>query len=98
MLYRVAFRTDPAYPFHHQKNQLSQLHDRRKTMTLNVTAATARTMKLAIIGFILALASLITTQRVHAQNAAPLVLAKWSYFFVGGKIDPSVEGSPMVGH
>ena len=31
------------------------------------------------------------------RSAAPLVLAKSSYFFVGGKIDPSVEGSPMVG-
>jgi len=54
-------------------------------------------MKLAIIGFILASASL-TTQFVHAQNAGPLALSKWSYFFVGGKIDSSVEGSPMVGH
>jgi pimeloyl-ACP methyl ester carboxylesterase len=33
----------------------------------------------------------------RAQEAGPLVLAKSSYFFVGGKIDPSVEGSPMVG-
>jgi pimeloyl-ACP methyl ester carboxylesterase len=33
----------------------------------------------------------------HAQERGPLVLAKASYFFVGGKIDSSVEGSPMVG-
>ena len=34
----------------------------------------------------------------HAQERGPLVLAKASYFFVGGKIDTSLEGSPMVGH
>src|SRR5712691_8512970 len=34
----------------------------------------------------------------HAQERGPLNLAKSSYFFVGGKIDTSVEGSPMVGH
>ena len=34
----------------------------------------------------------------RAQERGPLVLAKTSYFFVGGKIDPSIEGSPMVGH
>ena len=32
-----------------------------------------------------------------AQERGPLVLAKSSYFFVGGKIDTSLEGSPMVG-
>ncbi len=32
-----------------------------------------------------------------AQERGPLVLAKSSYFFVGGKIDTAVEGSPMVG-
>ena len=66
-------------------------------MTLDLTGSNIRMMKLAIIGFILASASL-TTQFVHAQNAGPLALSKWSYFFVGGKIDSSVEGSPMVGH
>jgi pimeloyl-ACP methyl ester carboxylesterase len=34
----------------------------------------------------------------HAQERGPLVLAKSSYFFVGSKIDPSVEGSAPVGH
>jgi pimeloyl-ACP methyl ester carboxylesterase len=34
----------------------------------------------------------------QAQQRGPLVLAKSSYFFVGGKIDPSVEGSATVGH
>src|SRR5438045_1184366 len=33
-----------------------------------------------------------------AQQQGPLVLAKSSYFFIGGKIDPAVEGSPPVGH
>jgi pimeloyl-ACP methyl ester carboxylesterase len=31
-----------------------------------------------------------------AQERGPLVLAKSSYFFVGGKIDPAVEGSAPV--
>jgi pimeloyl-ACP methyl ester carboxylesterase len=33
----------------------------------------------------------------HAAEA-PLVIAKQGYFFVGGKIDPKLEGSPTVGH
>ena len=37
------------------------------------------------------------TQPAQAQQRGPLVLAKSSYFFVGGKIDPSVQGSAMVG-
>src|SRR6201981_1679682 len=32
-----------------------------------------------------------------AQEHGALALANSSYFFVGGKIDTSVEGSPMVG-
>ena len=32
-----------------------------------------------------------------AQERGPLTLANASYFFVGGKIDTSVEGSPVVG-
>ena len=35
---------------------------------------------------------------VQAQQRGPLVLAKSSYFFIDGKIDPAVEGSPTVGH
>src|SRR3954471_21537605 len=31
------------------------------------------------------------------RKSGPLVLAKSSYFFVGSKIDPSVEGSAPVG-
>src|SRR3954468_18090861 len=37
------------------------------------------------------------TAPTHAQERGPLVLAKSSYFFVGSKIDPSVEGSAPVG-
>src|SRR5262245_14823861 len=33
----------------------------------------------------------------RAQDRGPIALAKSSYFFVGGKIDNSVEGSPTVG-
>src|SRR5215468_9898853 len=33
-----------------------------------------------------------------AQAQRPLVLAKSSYFFVGGKLDPAVEGTAPVGH
>ncbi|MGZ3283177.1 MAG: hypothetical protein ACXU9A_11010, partial [Xanthobacteraceae bacterium] len=32
-----------------------------------------------------------------AQERGPLTLAAASYFFVGGRIDPSVQGSPVVG-
>jgi pimeloyl-ACP methyl ester carboxylesterase len=35
---------------------------------------------------------------VQAQERGPLALSKASYFFVGGKIDSTIEGSPMVGH
>src|SRR5437868_14762916 len=42
-----------------------------------------------------AAASLLATTAI-AQERGPLVLAKSSYFFVGGKIDPAVEGSAPV--
>jgi pimeloyl-ACP methyl ester carboxylesterase len=32
-----------------------------------------------------------------AEEPPPMVLAKTGYFFVGGKIDPSVPGSPVTG-
>ena len=34
---------------------------------------------------------------VSAADEPPMVLAKTGYFFVGGKIDPSVPGSPVTG-
>jgi len=42
-------------------------------------------------------AALMVAAPVAAQERGPLALASASYFFVGGKIDPSVEGSPTVG-
>jgi pimeloyl-ACP methyl ester carboxylesterase len=41
--------------------------------------------------------ALLAAAPARAQERGPLVLAKSSYFFVGGKIDPKIEGSPMVG-
>ena len=43
-------------------------------------------------------AVLLAAPPARAQERGPLALASASYFFVGGKIDTSVEGSPMVGH
>ena len=40
----------------------------------------------------------LTTTAAQAQRQGPLVLAKSSYFFVGGKLDPAVEGTAPVGH
>ncbi len=34
----------------------------------------------------------------QAQERRPLALAAASYFFIGGKIDNTAEGSPMLGH
>jgi len=42
-------------------------------------------------------AAVCWTAPAHPQERGPLVLAKSSYFFVGSKIDPSVEGSAPVG-
>ncbi len=53
---------------------------------------TRRCFNAVAIGMALLIAPL-----AHAQESGPLTLAQSSYFFVGGKIDPSVEGSPVVG-
>src|SRR3984893_8717905 len=58
---------------------------------LNTTLPAAAT---ALIG---AGASLLSFAGALAQNE-PLVIAKQGYFFVGGTIDTSREGSPTVGH
>jgi pimeloyl-ACP methyl ester carboxylesterase len=50
----------------------------------------------AALGVIGAVAAFVMPAR--AADDAPLVIAKQGYFFAGGKIDPSIEGSPMVGH
>jgi pimeloyl-ACP methyl ester carboxylesterase len=42
-----------------------------------------------------AIALLSLALPANAQERGPLTLAQSSYFFVGGKIDTSVEGSPM---
>src|SRR5580704_10555784 len=53
---------------------------------------------LAILrALLLLLAAFLLAPLAQAQERGPLVLAKASYFFVGGRIDSSVEGSPMVG-
>jgi hypothetical protein len=52
----------------------------------------------SMIAFVFGFAWLIAASLAQAQSTGGLVLAKWSYFFVGGKIDTSIEGSPMVGH
>jgi hypothetical protein len=64
---------------------------------IDATRTTAFTMKLIASALTLAGAWLVATASAQAQQRRPLVLAKSSYFFVGGKIDPSVEGSAMVG-
>jgi pimeloyl-ACP methyl ester carboxylesterase len=53
-----------------------------------------RALATALIG---AGASLLSLAGVRAQTG-PLVIAKQGYFFVGGTIDTSREGSPTVGH
>src|SRR5213593_2411866 len=49
------------------------------------------------IALMSALTSGLTAPFARAQERGPLNLARASYFFVGGKIDSSVEGSPTVG-
>src|SRR5947208_7936595 len=60
------------------------------------TSATAFKITLTASALVLAGAWLGATP-AHAQQRGPLVLAKSSYFFIGGKIDPSVQDSAMVG-
>lgn len=42
-------------------------------------------------------ASLLALTGARAQGG-PLTIAKQGYFFVGGKLEPSLEGTPPVGH
>ncbi len=53
-----------------------------------------RTAATALIG---AGATLAALAAADAQSG-PLVIAKQGWFYVGGAIDPKIEGSPMVGH
>ena len=54
--------------------------------------------KTIICATVISTAMLLAAPSARAQERGPLALASASYFFVGGKIDTSVEGSPMVGH
>src|SRR5437773_2635837 len=62
-------------------------------MTLVNRATTNVTFATTLVCAIAALALAATS----AQAQGPLVLAKSSYFFVGGKLDPAVEGTAPVG-
>jgi pimeloyl-ACP methyl ester carboxylesterase len=57
----------------------------------------AQLMRAAATALVAAAASLLALTGVRAQSA-PLVIAKQGYFFVGGKLEPSLEGTPPVGH
>jgi pimeloyl-ACP methyl ester carboxylesterase len=50
----------------------------------------------AALGVIGAVAAFVGPAR--AGDEGPLVIAKQGYLFAGGRIDRSIEGSPMVGH
>src|SRR5690349_14816184 len=59
----------------------------RHDLMLAVVAA------LGAIGVIAAFAAPLA----RAASDGPLVIAKQGYFFVGGRIDRTIEGAPMVG-
>src|SRR6201991_2645583 len=56
----------------------------------------ARAAKRCVLGALLAITQSAATH-VSAADQPPMVLAKTGYFFVGGKIDPSLPGSAMTG-
>ena len=64
----------------------------------NRRAVSTRAGKSVTAALLLTCAALLAAPAAQAQQRGPLVLAKSSYFFIGGKIDPAVEGSPTVGH
>jgi pimeloyl-ACP methyl ester carboxylesterase len=61
---------------------------------------TRHDLMLAVLAALGVIGAVVAFTAPSAQAAAngPLVLAKQGYFFVGGKIDPALEGSPTVGH
>ena len=61
------------------------------TMLLNIALCAASTVLIA------ASAALLSIAGARAQTE-PLVIARQGWFFVGGAIDTSREGSPTVGH
>jgi pimeloyl-ACP methyl ester carboxylesterase len=70
----------------------------RKTMKDHRKTTNARAKNWSMPALLVAGACLVAAPAAQAQERGPLVLAKSSYFFIGGKIDPAVEGSPTVGH
>jgi len=54
-------------------------------------------MRNAATAIALALSSVLAAPVANGQERGPLTLARASYFFVGGKIDTAIEGSPMFG-
>jgi pimeloyl-ACP methyl ester carboxylesterase len=67
------------------------------TRKIETTRTNAFKTKLMASALVFAGMWLGTAPSAQAQQRGPLVLAKSSYFFVGGKIDPKVEGSAIVG-
>src|SRR5262245_32068304 len=61
-------------------------------MTITHRATTTITLAAALV-----CGATLTSTPAQAQRQGPLVLAKSSYFFVGGKLDPAVEGTAPVG-
>jgi pimeloyl-ACP methyl ester carboxylesterase len=75
--------------------------DRRKMEETMHRIFLARSVELAPLilrALLFVCACLLAAPLARAREDGPLVLAKSSYFFVGGRIDRSIEGSPMVGH
>src|SRR5580700_6663003 len=68
-----------------------------ETMRVVETHGDGFRFALPILRTCILLCALLLAPLARAQERGPLVLAKASYFFVGGRIDSSVEGSPMVG-
>jgi pimeloyl-ACP methyl ester carboxylesterase len=54
-------------------------------------------MRRALVAATLLFAAALAAPSAQAQSNGPLVLSKSSYFFIGGRIDPSVQGSAPVG-
>ena len=54
-------------------------------------------IRIIVASAVALLALTVAAPLARAQERGPLMLAKASYFFVGGKIDTAAEGSPMVG-
>src|SRR5215468_10225008 len=63
-------------------------------LTIMLRDTVSRAAAAALIG---AAAAALSISGARAQTE-PLVIAKQGYFFVGGTIDTSRQGSPTVGH